>query len=125
LRRTLGTEGPKTELASWACRERHSVTPAALGPYRRPSPMVRGRNSRQVLCAMLNYLSEEIRNCRRKAEDCARKAAAQIDPKLKKHLLHLEEHWLSVARSYAYHEQRSDLSDETKGIDATANTGNG
>jgi hypothetical protein len=73
---------------------------------------------------MLNYLSEEIHKCRRKAEDCARKAAAQTDPKLKKHLLNLEEHWLSVARRYAYHEQKSDLSVEAKCTDATANTGN-
>jgi hypothetical protein len=73
---------------------------------------------------MLNYLSEEIRECRIKAKDCARKAAAQTDPKLKKDLLNLEEHWLSVARSYAYHEQKSDLLDEAKRIDATANMSN-
>ncbi|MGC2077632.1 MAG: hypothetical protein WA728_16680 [Xanthobacteraceae bacterium] len=73
---------------------------------------------------MLNYLSEEIRKCRVKAKDCARKAAAQTDPKQKKHLLNLEEHWLSVARSYAYHEQKSDLSDEAKRIDATTNMNN-
>jgi hypothetical protein len=57
---------------------------------------------------MLNYLSGEIRKCRRKAEDCAQKAAVQTDPKFKKHLLNLEEHWLSVARSYAYHERQAD-----------------
>ena len=63
---------------------------------------------------MLNYLSEEIRKCRRKAEDCAQKAAVQTDPKFKKHLLNLEEHWRSVARSYAYHERQEILSEETK-----------
>jgi hypothetical protein len=61
---------------------------------------------------MPNYLSEEIRKCRLKARDCAHKAAAQTDPKFKKHLLNLEEHWLSVARSYAYHERQLDLSEE-------------
>jgi hypothetical protein len=76
--------------------------------------MVWGRNDPQVICEMLNYLSEEIRKCRAKAEDCARKAAAETDPKLKRDLLNLEKHWLSVARSYAYHERQSDHSDETR-----------
>jgi hypothetical protein len=66
---------------------------------------------------MSSYLSEEIRKCRLKAKDCARKAAAQTDPKFKKHLLNLEEHWLFVARSYAYHDRQSDLSDGAKSID--------
>ena len=73
---------------------------------------------------MLSYLSGEIRKCRRKAEDCAQKAAVQTDPEFKKHLLNLEEHWLLVARSYAYHEQKSDFSDEAKRIDATTNMSN-
>jgi hypothetical protein len=73
---------------------------------------------------MLNYLSEEIRRCRQKAEDCAQKAAVQTDSNFKKHLLNLEEHWLSVARSYAYHERQGDLlrrDEELDGITA-ANT---
>jgi hypothetical protein len=67
---------------------------------------------------MLSYLSEEIRKCRLKANDCALKAAAQTDPKLKKHLLNLEEHWLFMARSYAYHARQSDLLDNAKRINA-------
>jgi hypothetical protein len=70
---------------------------------------------------MLNYLTEQIRKCRAKAKDCAQKAAAQTDSKLKQDLLNLEGYWLSVARSYAYHEQKSDLSEQTKRIDATTN----
>jgi hypothetical protein len=50
---------------------------------------------------MLAYLTEEIRRSLVKAKDCARKAADQTDPKLKQHFLKLEEHWLSVARSYS------------------------
>jgi hypothetical protein len=66
---------------------------------------------------MLNYLSEEIRKCRRKAEDCAQKAAAQTDPKLKQDLLNIGEHWLVLARSYAFHDRQADLSEQTKRID--------
>jgi hypothetical protein len=46
------------------------------------------------------YLAEKIRKCVVKAKDCAQKAATQTDPKLKQDFLKLEEHWLSVARSY-------------------------
>jgi hypothetical protein len=50
---------------------------------------------------MLAYLTEEIRKSLVKAKDCARKAADQTDPKLRREMLKLEEHWLSVARSYS------------------------
>jgi len=74
---------------------------------------------------MSNYLSEEIRKCRRRAKDCAQQAAAQIDPKLMQELLNMEEHWLFLARSYAFHERQSDLSGEVKRIDAiSANMSN-
>jgi hypothetical protein len=39
---------------------------------------------------MLNNLSKQIRECYRHAEDCARQAAAQTDPKLKGDLLDME-----------------------------------
>jgi hypothetical protein len=45
------------------------------------------------------YLAEEIRKCVVKAKDCAQKAATQTDP-IKQDFLKLEDHWLSVARSY-------------------------
>jgi hypothetical protein len=66
---------------------------------------------------MSNYLSEEIRRFRQRARDCAQQAAAQTDPKLKQDFLNLEESWLFMARSYAYHEGQSGLSDETMRID--------
>lgn len=40
---------------------------------------------------MLKNLSEEIRECYRHAEDCARKAAAQTDPTIKKDFSDLEQ----------------------------------
>jgi hypothetical protein len=63
---------------------------------------------------MLKNLGEEIRECYRHAEDCARKAAAQTDPKLKADFLDLELRWSYLARSYKFTERSTDFSDETK-----------
>ena len=61
---------------------------------------------------MLLSLSEEIRECRRYAEDCAQKAAAQTDAKLKQDFLTLEQSWLSLARSYELTDRLRDFSTE-------------
>jgi hypothetical protein len=42
---------------------------------------------------MSNYLSEEVRKCRQKAEDCAQRASTQVDPRLKKDFLELQKSW--------------------------------
>jgi hypothetical protein len=63
---------------------------------------------------MLRNLSEEIRGCYRHAEDSARKAAAQIDPNLKKDFLDLEQRWLRLARSYEFAARLTDFNRETK-----------
>jgi hypothetical protein len=57
---------------------------------------------------MHNNLSEQIRNCFRHAEDCARKAAEQIDPNLKQDFLELEESWLFKPRASALSWRRSE-----------------
>jgi len=62
---------------------------------------------------MLENLSEEIRECHRHAEDCARKAAAQSCPKLKQDFLDLEQRWLYLVRSYEFTERLTDFSGET------------
>jgi hypothetical protein len=54
---------------------------------------------------VLNNLSEQIRDCFRHAEDCARKAAAQSDPVLREDLLQLEKSWLNLARSIEFTDQ--------------------
>ena len=51
---------------------------------------------------MLNNLSEQIRDCYRHAQDCARKAAEHADPNLKQDFLELEESWLFLARSFKF-----------------------
>ncbi len=48
---------------------------------------------------MLNNQSEQIRECLQHAEYCARKAAAQTDPKLKEDFLDMERRWLFLARA--------------------------
>jgi hypothetical protein len=63
---------------------------------------------------MLNNLSEQIRDCLRRAEDCAQKAAAHIDPQTKQDFLDLEQHWLFLARSYGFTKRLTDFSNETK-----------
>jgi hypothetical protein len=62
---------------------------------------------------MLNNLSEQIRDCLRHAEDCARQAAVQTCPKLKADFLDMERRWLFLARSYEFTERVTDLSAET------------
>jgi hypothetical protein len=63
---------------------------------------------------VLNNLSEPIRECLRHAENCARQAAAQIDPTLKQDFLDMERRWLLLARSYDFTERLTHLSHETK-----------
>jgi hypothetical protein len=64
--------------------------------------------------AMLKNLSEQIRECLQHAEDCAHKAAAENDPKLRVDFIDLEVRWLFLARSYEFTERLTDFSDETK-----------
>ena len=63
---------------------------------------------------MLNNLSERIRDCLQRAEDCARKAAAQPDgSKLRQDFLAMEQRWLFLARSYELGERLNDFTHET------------
>jgi hypothetical protein len=55
--------------------------------------------------ALLSNLSEQVRECLRHAEDCAREAGAQTCPKMKADFLDLERRWLSLARSYEFTER--------------------
>jgi two-component sensor histidine kinase len=59
--------------------------------------------------AMLNNLSEEVRECLQHAEACARQAAAQTSAKLKEEFLDLERRWLALARSYEFADQLDDF----------------
>ena len=58
---------------------------------------------------MLKSASEEIRNCYKHAETCARQAAEESDPKLREDLLGLKAAWLKLARL-----RERDLSDRIR-----------
>jgi hypothetical protein len=63
---------------------------------------------------VLNNLSAQIRGCYEHADGCARKAAAQTDPKLKQDYLDLERRWLLLAKSYDLTGRLADFSAEAK-----------
>jgi hypothetical protein len=54
---------------------------------------------------MLKNIGERVKTCLRLAEDCARQAAAQSDPKLRQDFLDNEARWLKLARSYELSER--------------------
>ena len=56
---------------------------------------------------MLENLSDQVRNCLRRAEECARKAEPQSDPELRQDFLAMEARWLKLARSYELTERLS------------------
>ncbi len=58
---------------------------------------------------MLKSVTEEIGNCYKHAEGCAREAAAQTDPELQNDFLALEAAWLKLARL-----RERDLSDRIR-----------
>ena len=53
---------------------------------------------------------DEIRECLRYANECAREARALSDPKLRQDLIDMQLRWLSIARSYEFLERLDFLS---------------
>ena len=56
---------------------------------------------------MLENLSEQVRECLRRAEDCAERAKREPHPSLKRDFLEMEERWLKLSRSYQFLDQLS------------------
>jgi hypothetical protein len=63
---------------------------------------------------MLQNLSEQVRECLRRAEECAQQAKHQCDPKLAGDYLDLERRWLKLARSYQLGEQLESFTSHIK-----------
>jgi hypothetical protein len=61
---------------------------------------------------MPNNLDQQIGECLRHAQDCARLAAAQTCPKLKQEFLDMERRWLFLARGYEFTEGVTDFFEE-------------
>jgi hypothetical protein len=58
---------------------------------------------------MLQSFSQDMRECYRHAEDCARKARDAATPTLRTDFLRMEKAWLTLARSYAFTGRLSDF----------------
>ena len=54
---------------------------------------------------MVENLNEEIRECLRYAEECARQAAEASGPNLHENYLEMQRRWLRLARSYRFAKQ--------------------
>ena len=69
---------------------------------------------------MLPNETEEVRECLRRAEECARQAKAQFDTKFRQAFLDLEQRWLRLARSYELSEQLDSAADSLEPRQLTA-----
>ena len=56
---------------------------------------------------MLQNLSEEMRECFRRAEECERLSKTALTPSAIKDYLEMEQRWLALARSYEFAERLS------------------
>ena len=54
---------------------------------------------------MLEYLSEEVRECLRHAEECAARAKIEPHPAIQRDFIDTELRWLKLARSYQFLDQ--------------------
>ncbi|MGB8631874.1 MAG: PAS domain-containing protein, partial [Xanthobacteraceae bacterium] len=61
---------------------------------------------------MLQQLSEQVRECHRRAAEAKAQAEATADPALKRSYLDLEDRWLFLARSHMFTESLQDLADQ-------------
>jgi hypothetical protein len=69
---------------------------------------------------MLPNETEEVHECLRRAEECARQAKAQFDTKFRQAFLDLEQRWLRLARSYELSERLDIAADSLEPRQLTA-----
>ena len=69
---------------------------------------------------MLSSETEEVRECLRRAEECARQAKAQFDTKFRQAFLDLEQRWLRLARGYELSERLDIAADNMEPRQLTA-----
>ena len=69
---------------------------------------------------MLPNETEEVRECLRREEECARQAKAQFDTKFRQAFLDLEQRWLRLARSYELSERLDSAADSLEPRQLTA-----
>lgn len=54
---------------------------------------------------MLEHLSEQVRECVKRAEECAARAKIEPNPTLQHDFIDMELRWLQLARSYQFLDQ--------------------
>jgi two-component sensor histidine kinase/PAS domain-containing protein len=67
---------------------------------------------------VLQQLSEQVRECHRRAADARAQAEASADPALKRSFLDLEDRWVFLARSHMFTESLQDFADQQPGLNA-------
>jgi hypothetical protein len=87
-------------------------TDRATPPCQRLEVGVRRPDKTHELAAMLQSLSQDVRECYRRAEDCAQKARDAATEELRADFLQLEKAWLTLARSYEFTCRLSDFNAE-------------
>jgi hypothetical protein len=63
---------------------------------------------------MLLKLSDQVRECYARAEECARKAEDAFTETMRQDMLRLQTSWLNLARSYEFAERLLDFSNQNK-----------
>jgi len=63
---------------------------------------------------MLQNLSEEIRECLHRAEECKRLSKTALTPSAIKDYLDMEQRWLKLARSYEFSERLSSFTAQSR-----------
>lgn len=68
----------------------------------------------------VDHLSEDIRECYQLAKECARRAKAEADPRVRQDFLDMERRWLFLARSYEFTRQLGGVAPSRASQDAGA-----
>ena len=84
---------------AWADR-RNPVAPVAPVPLKPPSPVTGAHAGAALGRSVMHYHTERSREYFQQAEECARQANAQMDPKVRRQFLVLAQLWLILAELF-------------------------
>ena len=105
---SLGVKVQNPESASGEARSRRGLGPLRnLAARSRVKRLARAPPPSSPLTQVKN-LSEAINQCLQRAGDCARKAAAESDPKIKADFLDTKRRWTALARNYEFAKRLTD-----------------
>ena len=107
----LGKNGDGHIAAAPSERKLHrqgTTVPVTAVPHMRCDPHHFGRHGTSRPLTQVKNLSEAINQCLQRAGDCARKAAAESDPKIKADFLDTKRRWTALARNYEFAKRLTD-----------------